>query len=177
VVRATSAAIGIGQVARFGLGRGNDVLHALEGRVRAHHQHQRAAFDQTDRRQVLQRIEIDFLEHGRVDRQRCEIAHADGVTVGLGPHDGFGADVAASAGFVVHHDGDAEHRVQETAELARALVGVAAGRVGADDGDGFARVLVLGERQAGQPQYGGGLQKIAAFHERLQKYVRYGTPI
>ncbi|MPN34418.1 hypothetical protein SDC9_181911 [bioreactor metagenome] len=62
-----------------------------------------------------------------------------------------GADGAAGTGPVVHHHGLAQSLAQLLGIQARHGIGIAAGRIGHDDGDGLARI---GLRQRGTGHLG-----------------------
>ena len=144
VVRATNAARGIAELARAGLGRRDQILDAAPRRIRSHHEHERATLDQANGLQILLGIEIELFEERRIDRQRGQVAHAQGVAIGLGARDGFGANIAPRARFVVDHDGLAQNCAHHLGHLARACIGIAAGRIRTNPTDGLAGVLLLG---------------------------------
>jgi hypothetical protein len=152
VVSAADATRRVRKLAGLGLRRGHDVLHGLEGRFVAHHQDQRAALDQHDRHKVVLGVVRDLLEQGLVDGERRKVAHADGVAVRPGLGDRIGADVAAGTGLVVDDDRLPQFLAHQPRQLARAVVGIAAGRVGADPRDELARVFVLSPSESGQQQ-------------------------
>ena len=83
MVRAPDAARGVDDLARVGLGGRHQVFQGLVGRIVAHHQDQRALLDQQDGRDVVEGVEVELLEQRVVHRQRGQVAHAQGVAVGL----------------------------------------------------------------------------------------------
>ena len=141
-MRTADPAVGDSQDARLRLGGVDHVLHRLVGRFRVDHQHQRPAFDQAYRQHILLRIEWHVLEHRRIDRERREIAHADGVPIGrsLGNH--IGADIAAGARLVFHDHRTAKNGGQLLRHLAPANIAIPPGRIGHDEGDVLRRIVL-----------------------------------
>ena len=152
VMGAANTARAVAELARCGFGRGSHVLDGLERRLAAHHQDQRPTLDQQDRHQVVDRVEAQFLEQGLVDGQRCEVAHAHGVAVGLGAGDRVGADVAAASRLVVDDHVLAQDGLHQLGHLARTVVGAAACGIRADPGDQLGWIFLLGAAQCGEQQ-------------------------
>ncbi len=83
---------------------GDEFLQIVGWKILPRHDQHRKFTDQPDR------LEIDFGLVGEVgikryrNRVRPHVTHEDGVAVGLGTHRPRGADRAARAGDVLHHD-------------------------------------------------------------------------
>ena len=117
----------------------------MAGRRFAPDQHQRIAIDEYDRRQVLLGIERKLL----IERHVCgdlQIVQQQRVAVGRRLHDLVGRDDGAAAADVFDDEILLELVCQCGCDLSCGLVGRAAGRVGHDDGDGPARIVVRTQR-------------------------------
>ena len=133
-------------LARIGLGIGDQLGHGVRRKFRPHHQRVR---DRGHDRQRLERgrIEVELLVNDHVGRQRRRLRRQQRVAVGLGLGHRLGAEIAAGAGPVLHHERLAPHLRQPVGDHAGDDVDAAAGRSGDDDLDravGIAR-LGLGE--------------------------------
>ncbi|MNL26101.1 hypothetical protein D3C87_1476110 [compost metagenome] len=125
------------------------------GRLVAHAQRHGTTLDERNGRQVARRVERHGVQR-LVDRQRREVAQADGVAVGFGGGDLPGADVAAGAWLVVHHNRYAQRIAQLLRQLARARVRAAACRVGHDELDGLRGIRGLCPGVGGRQGQAGG---------------------
>jgi hypothetical protein len=160
VHRRAGARRGIGQP-RMRAGIGNQLRHRLHGQVVVHFEHDGRRAQQADGREIAARIERHVLVDMRVERVGRNGAEADRVAIGRCLGHGFHADVAACPGPVLDH-----HRLPQLlghalAHGARHQVGGAAGRVGHDEADGFAREGIGGQGAAGagQQRHGRGGQR------------------
>ena len=115
------------QLARIGFRVGDELLEIPYAERRVDHEHIGDIGNLHDRYQIGQRVVSEsFVERGvhgdrpdRVDDQR--------IAVGRGPHDEFGADVAASARFVVDHERLLQSLRELLPDAPRKDVGRAAG--------------------------------------------------
>ena len=106
VQRAVDARRAVVDRAGLGLRRVDQVLQRLVGTVAAHHQHGGIGADQRDRRELVElvgrRPALQAVGH-RQHRDRRQ-RHQDRVAVGRRARGLRGADRAAGAGLVHHHD-------------------------------------------------------------------------
>ena len=97
-----------------------------------HHHHKGLANEGCDRRDVAHEIVIELVvEHGANDVLHA--GHEQRVAVRRGSHDHFGADRAAGARPVLHHEWLAEPLRQPLPDQAREDVGRVAGDEADDD--------------------------------------------
>jgi hypothetical protein len=107
VQRAADAAAAVAQLARIGLGVGDELAQRLRRHARMHREHRPRAGHQRDRREILDRIvPIALLE----ERQHRRFRGGDHqrVAVGRRPVERVGADLGHAARPVVDHDRLAE---------------------------------------------------------------------
>ena len=140
---AADAGRGIGELARIGLGVGDQLLDVFRRHRRMHHQHQRAGADQADRLEILARVVADIAVERRIDRQRPGAAEHQRVAVRRGLGDRARRDRAARAAAVLDHDLLAEHRAHLVGGDTRHDVVAAAGRVGHHQRDRPVGVVAL----------------------------------
>ncbi len=86
------------ELARIGLGIGDELGERLGRHVGRDHQHQAAARDRRDRHEVLQRIVGQRLVDQRRDEMRRAVGDEQSIAIRLGAHHGFHADGGAAAG-------------------------------------------------------------------------------
>ena len=119
----------------FGFRERDEVRRGLGLHRRIDEEEHRSGADQTDRREVADRIVM----HALLDRRNDGVRHV-GEQQGIAVRRGFGGDLdaeaAAGAGTVVDDDRLAERFRQRLAEQAGKHIRAAAGRVGHDEGDG-----------------------------------------
>ena len=111
-------------------------------------QHQRVVVDEDDRREVFLGVERQVLVERDVGRN-LQIVQQQRVAVRRRMGDAAGGDGGAAAADVL--DDEILLRASPTAtwrQHARELVGRPAGRIGHDDGDGAARILLRRARRA-----------------------------
>ena len=108
-----------------------------EGRQRRH------------RREILQRIVVEFFIHADIDRHRRHVGHQQGITIGRGTRDDFRAETATGTGAVVNNHRLAEARRQALRHFADDDVAATAGGEGHDITDGARRIVLCaaGHRQ------------------------------
>ncbi len=132
-----------GDLARVGLGVGDELGHARRRKVRPHRDRVRDRChdrEWRERRRVI--AELLVQQHAR--RQRRGLRGEERVSVGLGEGDRFGADAAAGARAVLHHERLAHDLGEAIGEHAGDDVGAAAGRRRHDDPHQAARIAVAG---------------------------------
>ena len=133
-------------LARIGLGVGDELRNGLRRQLRSNHHHLRDANDAGDRRRVAQKIEIEMLIKRGVDGVRTG-HQQQRVTVGRRLHHRLGGDVGAGAWPVVDDELLAELFGQPFRRQPRHGVGGAARRKAAQDMHRTRRIGV-GARQA-----------------------------
>ena len=101
---AAVAARAEGELAGIRLGIGDEFLRGVDRQRRVDDEHVRRDRDQRDRREVLDRVVRHLRVEAGVDRVRRQRSHQDRVAVGRRFRNEIGADVAARAGAVVHHN-------------------------------------------------------------------------
>jgi hypothetical protein len=125
------------------LGVGDELLERLRGHGGMHDEHVGRSREQRDRREVPRHVERQVLEeelvHGEVARGR----EHQRVAIRLGARALGHADVAGSAGLVLHHHGLLPLLRELGAHGARQQVRDATGGIGHDDAHGL-RGIVLG---------------------------------
>ena len=142
-------------LARIGLGVGDELGNRL-GRNRWIHLHDVGhAHDARDRRDVAKKIEIELVIERRVDRvHRAD--HEERIAVRRRLHDRLGADIAASARPVLNDEGLAEPLRQPLPYQAREDVVRATSRKGGDQahrpGRIGLRVCEVSIRQRARPR-------------------------
>jgi hypothetical protein len=109
-----------------------------------HPEQRRRHADLPDRREIAHRVIRHVLVQSRIDGVGRHRRHQQGVTVGWRLCDQIGADVAAGAHLVLHHELLPQQVRHLRTHDARDRVGRAAGGEGNDDADRFGRILVLG---------------------------------
>ena len=163
VMRRADAGAAVGQLARVGLGRGDQLGQRVGRLAGIGDQHQRAPGGEADRREVGHRVVGQVLEQAGVHDQRVDRRH-QGQPVGLGARDLLAADIARGAGDVVDDDRLAEPGRQLLRHEAGDDVGTGARREGHDDAH---RLVGPGEGGPGARQDAGGEgQEGAAMHGR-----------
>ncbi|KAG1484022.1 hypothetical protein G6F54_013487 [Rhizopus delemar] len=133
--------------------QGQQVGDRAGGRGCVHDQHVGHRDHQRHRREVGGLVGQRLVQRV-VDGVGADVAHQQGVAIGLGAHQFRGADIAARARLVLDHDGLAPRRPQVLGDGAREDVGGAAGRKRHDQGDRSRRPCLRGRRRA-QRQRGG----------------------
>ncbi|MNT19765.1 hypothetical protein D3C72_1550370 [compost metagenome] len=151
---------GVAQLVRVLSGVGDQLLHVVGGHRRVHHQDVGQVADTDDGREAGFRVVALLLVQADIDGQRAGGAEQDGVAVGLGVGDVFGADVAAGAAAVLDDDVLLERLSEFFGQAARQGVGGAARRKGHDQRDGpRRRVGLRGQCGRGRGDGGGGRQQ------------------
>ena len=126
LLRAADAARGHIDLARIGLGVGDEFGDGLgrEGRVHLHHAER--VNDAGDRDDVADEVEIEIVVQRRVPDVRRVISSSVWPS-GVGSHDRLGADIAAGAGPVLNDKRLAEALRQPLSHQPRENVGRSAG--------------------------------------------------
>ena len=119
-------------LAGIGLGVGDELRNGFCRNVRAHRHDVRRARDASDGHDIANEVEVQLGIKRGVDRIR-RIDQQNGVAVGRGVHDRFGADVVSGSGLVLDDELLAEPLRQPLRDHARGDVGAAAGREWHDD--------------------------------------------
>src|SRR5262249_51172447 len=147
------------QLARVRLRIGDQVGNRMDGeRLLDDHGLRNHAHD-ADRAQVLERMILHLLRHGR-DRHGTDAADTQRVTVWVGLGDRLRADDAARAGAVVDDHIGAERLLQVAGRDASHEVGISTRSIGYDQADGSFRPVALRVRCAGRSAAGyGGAEK------------------
>lgn len=146
------ACMGIGHLAGPRLGGGHEVLERLERRMGGHGNAEGLARGARDVGVVLARIGLQAAQLRKARDRDGNLA--DGVAVRPGRGQRLGADHSRGARAVLHRDRLAQQLAGHGAQRAHGLVGRAARRPGADEGDG-AFGPVLGEKTSGGGQCAG----------------------
>ena len=168
VGEAAGAAGAVVELAGMGLGVGDELGHRLHRQVLLDDDDLRDRADDADRREVPDRIVADLLDEG-CDRDGADAADAEGVAVRRRVGDGLRADDAAGARAVVDDDGLAQCRLDIARGHPADEIGVAAGRVGHDEGDGPARPRVLRVRRA-RGEYERQRQSCKLLHQSFSRF-------
>lgn len=133
---AANAGAGIAQLAGLGAGLAHQVVHAFDTAGRIGQKDQRHLGDQADANQVGPRIEVHLFVQGLVHRHRAA-RHQQGVTIGGAARNLLGADIAARAGFVLHHQRLTEPLAQLVGQRTGKDIGGLAGWERHDQLDGL----------------------------------------
>ena len=144
VRRAAGAVRRIGQPLRPGLRIGGEIGERLHRQRRIDHQDERHAGDQRDRHQIPGRIIGQVLVDADIDRHRGRGADQDGVAVGRGARHVGRADHGGGAEPLLDHERLPQLLLEPVRQRARDRVGVAAGGIGQDDGDGSVGIGLRG---------------------------------
>ena len=120
------AARTVGELARIGLGIGDELGNRLGRNRRIYHHDKGAADEARDRRDVADEIEIEFVVERRIDRVR-RTDQEERVAVRRRAHDRLGGDIAAGARPVLDDEWLAEPLRQPLTDQAREDVVRAAG--------------------------------------------------
>ena len=128
----------------LGLRERDEVRGCLGLHRRIDEKEHRSGADQTDRREVADRIVMHALLDCRNDGVR-HVGEQQGVAVRRGFGGDLDAEAAAGAGTVVDDDLLAERFRQRLAEQACEHIRAAAGRVGHDQGDGMIGIGLGGQ--------------------------------
>jgi hypothetical protein len=131
----------------MGFGVGDELGERLHRQVLLDDDDLRDRAHDADWREIADWVVTDLLDERR-NRDGADAADAEGVAVGRGIGDGLRADNATGAGAVVDDDRLAQRRFDVTRGQPRDEVGVAAGGIRHDEGDGPARPRVLRVRNA-----------------------------
>ena len=145
MMRSADAAGAVAELARIGLGVGDELGDGLHRHVVVDQQDERQMRHHRDRLEILHRVVGDLLVERRIDRHRRAGRHQQRVTVGRGFRHRIDADLLAGAGPVLHHERLAEPLLPRQRRHPRQDVGRAGRRERHDDGDVVGRV-VLGRR-------------------------------
>ncbi len=129
------------ELARIGLGVGDQLGDGFHRQGRIYHQHVGLHRNQGDRCEILQRIVADGAVEADVHGHR-RAGHRQRVAVGLGLGHGLETDVAAGAGTILDDDGLAEVFSQLLPHNAGHDVDAAARREGHHELDRFGRVVL-----------------------------------
>ena len=113
---------------------------------RVHAYDQGAGGDEADRGEILARVVADIAVERRIDGQRAGAAEPQRVAVGHALGDLAGGDAAACAATIFDHDLLAQRLAHFLGGGPRHEVVAAAGRVGNDQGDGPARIILRAGR-------------------------------
>ncbi|MNX28419.1 hypothetical protein D3C86_585260 [compost metagenome] len=150
------------QLARVGARVSQNVLHAIELRLRRHDQYVgRLAYHRHRRKRAIRVVGELFMD-GRVHRVR-KGGHQQGIAVRRALGHVLRSDDGAAAGSVFHDDRLAQLIRQALGQLARNDVGAAARREGHDDAQGPVRKGRAGlrRRQCAKCQHGHGNSRAA----------------
>ena len=128
---------------RLFLGQRDDFGDRLGGKRRMREQGHRHRRDQTDRREILARVDVELGVEARIDREGAGVAEQQRVAVWRGARGGAGADGSPAAAAIVDHHGLAEGIGQLLRHHASHGVDAAAGRIGHDQRD-VARGIIGG---------------------------------
>ena len=147
------AAAGRGHVdlARIGLGVGDELRNGVDRERGMHLHHVRHADDAGDRRHVADEVEIELLVERRVDGVRGR-DEQQRVAVGRRAHHRLGRDVAAGARPALDHERLPEPLGQPLADEPGEDVGRAAGRKADDDAHRPGRPGLRPARSAPRPR-------------------------
>ncbi len=110
-------------------GVGDEVGDAVHRKIVVDHHHQWDAGHAGHRHDRLGEIELDGLVEGGVDGVG-RAGEKQRVAIGLGVDHGLGADIAAGAGLVLHHEGIAQPLGQALADQPRQHVRRSSGGIG-----------------------------------------------
>ena len=119
-------------LARIGLGIGDELGNGLGGHRRIHHHHGGDADDAGDRRDVADEIEIEIVVERGVDRVGL-VDPEQRVAIGRRMHHRLGGDIGAGARAILDDELLAKALRQPLADQSRSNVGRCAGRKAADD--------------------------------------------
>ena len=128
-------------LARIGLGRGDQLFHAVGRKIRARHDQQAGGGNLADRGKGRQRVVAHVLSRDGGD----DLAgghDAERVAVGRGVRDHFIADDAAGAGLVLNHHRLAEFALHRVSQDAADDVGAAARTKGNNETDRLLRPVL-----------------------------------
>ena len=144
------------ELARIGLGVGDELRKRRDRHLGMHHQDVGQLRHDGDRHE-LRRIEGEVRHEARADDERPLRRGEQGVAVGLGAGDIFGAEVLRRAGAVLDHDGLAELRGRDAgrgcaASDRRWSRAAAARRCGSGGRGRFARRRGWRKRGSRQPR-------------------------
>ena len=141
MARRADAGVGVGYGVGVRLHVVDELLERVRGEVLARDDGHRDAGDEADRHEILDRIEGEVgIERG--GGRHADVVEKEGVAVGRGLRDLGGAESAAGAADVLHHDLLAEHLRHRLGDEAGHGVGGAARRERHDDGDRAGRVVL-----------------------------------
>ena len=168
VLRGAKARAGEHDLARFGLGRGDQRLDVLVGRVRPHHDEQARGRDLPDPVERVDRVVAHLLGHDRGD-DLARGLDADRVAVLRRIGDRLVAEQPSGARPVLHDDGLTELLLHALRDDARDDVGAAAGAERDDHLDGLRRVVLRRRRRcnARRQRAGGGHRQ----HRRFMSFL------
>ncbi|MCY1550638.1 hypothetical protein D9M68_869060 [compost metagenome] len=149
---AAQAGRSIAQAFGVRLGVGDQFLGRLEGGVRAHDQHDRRIDGDRQRREVLERVVVQFFVDGGIDGHDAVGREAERIAVGRLAAQEVGGDRSARSGPVLDDHRLLEFLAQVLAHHARERVRAGAGDVRHDQFDRFGGIGV------GRGRLGGGCQ-------------------
>ena len=165
-------------LARIGLGVGDELRNGLRRQLRIHHHHLRDANDAGDRFRVTQEIEIEMLIKRGVDGV-CAGDQKQRVAVCRRLHHRLGRDVGAGARPIIDDELLAEPLRQPFRRQPRHGVGGAAGRKTAEDMHRARRIGVGARRARQNGQRGcacGEAQKIPTVKSHGDAPCELGSP-
>src|SRR5262245_18346094 len=152
------AARSIVQLPGMSLGVVEQLMHRLD-RQRSLYDHRlRNRADNADRPEILDRIVLDRLRCRR-DRHGADAADAERVAVANRLRDIAHTDSSAAARAVIDDDGLAERPFHVARRETPDEIGIAARRIGDDEGDGLPGPTVLGECRRRSRQHPGRQQQ------------------
>ena len=140
---------GKGELARIGLGVGDQLRHRLHRQAWIYNEHEWRLRKLRERNEIDQRIVGQALIERDVDRHGRRRRHQQRVTVRVGLLHVGRRDDRPGAGLVLDHEAFAGPLLQLLRQQPRQQVGAGAGRERIDDGDGSGRI-VLRDRAGGQ---------------------------
>ena len=141
-------------LARIGLGIGDEFGDRLGRKRRIHHHHIGIAADAGDRRDVAEEIEVQLFVERCIDRVG-DADQQEHVPVGRRFDDGLRGEIAAGARPVLHDEGLAEPLGQPLPYKARQDVGRAAGAEADDQAHWPGRISLRASNSRRGRQHGG----------------------
>src|SRR5712672_877502 len=163
------------ELVRIGARIGDEFLHGLGGKIRAHRQGVGDRGHDRDR-QECGRVEIQLLVEQGVDGERRGLRGEQRVAVGLGGVNRLGPDIAGKPAAVLDHHRLAQALAQAVSHDAGDGIDAPAGRHADDDLDdrggiirGRIRLVVLAEGGHGEQQ---GREQRNIFHHRARSRMR-----
>ena len=133
VVQRANTRRAVVDLARIGLGVGDEFLQRVHRHRARHDQYVGSAAEHCDGREILDGVVAEIAFHGRIRGVRCHVADHQRVAVRLRAGGHLRRDRAARAGLVLDHEGLAHRQAQLVGDDARDQVHAAARRLRRDD--------------------------------------------